>query len=230
MIDVSFNKARNLTKIINMEIISFIDHQLPMKLQARIPKLFMEAHALANQLISDTPLLQIPSFQPGDIRAAAVDFIVSNHIEAIGYAGITCEFKAFWRPTGKYLQIQTPDANVSISHINFAQNVPRFAEFRKQAKSLNHPFLFDDMEQERAESIERRHLIIAYGDQNLEFLHIGAMHPHAASWIGSPVDLLNRPFLIVDNVDDDLEGKDVSISMELKKEHFIEHISRNVAS
>lgn len=213
-----------------MDIQPFIKQQLPPALLARMPKLFQDGHQLANDLRKENPILGIPSFQFGDLRGAAIDFVISKHLFDRAYPGITAGFKSFFRPTGKFLKIETPGSNITISHVDAHGDVPRHAMFRKLAKERNQAYLFEDLEEERLALTEKPHLQIVYGNKNLEFLHIGAMHPRRRKWLEAPLDLLSGFTVVVDE-DSDVEGQNAVISMELKKqqqEEFIVHLNQDV--
>jgi hypothetical protein len=214
----------------------FIEQQLPPRLLARLPKLFFDGQRLADQVVRENPCLALPSVQLGDIRSAGIEFVIQEHLRAKNYAGVVCGYCPFFRPTGKYFQIQTTDARITINHLSFVADFPRRAEFRSLARQGNHPDLFAEYEAQRkkqeADELAlslKRHLLITYGNRNLEFLQIGAMHPHLQTWLANPMNLLNRPHLVVDHDDDDTEAKDASIPMGLK-EQFIQHISENASN
>ena len=212
---------------------AFIEQEIPRPILSRLPQLFMKGHHLANSVIRDTPCLNIPSVQAGDIRAAAIDFTVCSDLQAENYPGITAGFSSFHRPTGKYFEIQTQQSRITISHIAHLEAFPRHAEFRKNAREGNSPYLFASMEIERkreeAEELDRslrKHILVTYGDQNLEFLQIGMLLSGAyQAWAEPPINLLDGLHLVVDNKDD-TEAKDSSIPMGLKQK-FIEHLSQN---
>jgi hypothetical protein len=208
----------------------FIERQLTIPFLARIPGLFHKGHQLCREVIKDNPCLAVPSLQVGDIRNAAIDFTLSTHLREGAYSGISSSFKPFFRPTGNYFQIETSRAVLTISHVARPADLPRHAEFRKNACDANSPYLFKDMEEERqrqqkvAEAVQKKaHLLIVYGDQSMEFLLIGAMRRNESGWLQAPMDLLNRPSLMLD---DDLEGKGASIPMGVK-EQFAQHLAEN---
>lgn len=211
-----------------MDIPKFIESEIPGHFLGYLPKLFADGHALAATVIAENPILQVPSLQTGDIRGAAIDWLVSKHIAEACYPGIIFEFRWFHKPTGKYLRIQTPNANVTINHLAHPSLVPRRAEFRRQARQWNQPELFAHYEEERRSFTDKAHLSLIYGDQKLEFMFLGAMHAKRAVWLDSPIDLLARPH--VASVPDDYEGVNPEIPLKLKpaaetKEEFIKHIS-----
>jgi len=208
----------------------FIERQLTVPLLARLPNLFHGAHKLCREVLRDNPCLAVPSLQIGDIRNAAIDFTLNTHIKAGKYDGISVSFRDFFKPTGKYLHIETPSAILTVSHVARPGDLPRHAEFRKNACEANSPYLFKEMEEERkreekaAAIIEKKaHLLIIYGDQSMEFMFVGAMRRNETGWLQAPMDLLNRPRLIAD---DDVEGKGASITMDVK-EQFAQHLSEN---
>lgn len=215
----------------------FIEHQLTTHLLARLPTLFHSGHKLFREVLRENPCLSVPSLQAGDIRNAAIDFTVSTHLRAGKYDNISVSFRPVFntqrldaKPTGNYLQIETPRAVLTISHVARPADLPRHAEFRKNACEANSPYLFKDMEEERqrkqrenAATEKKAHLLIVHGDQNMEFMFIGAMRRNESGWLQPPLDLLNRPRLMVD---DDMEGKGASIPMGVK-EQFAQHLSEN---
>ena len=208
----------------------FIERQLTIPFLARLPGLFHTAHKLCGEVIRDNPCLGVPSLQIGDIRNAAIDFTLSTHLKAGKYDGIMVSFRPFFKPTGNYLHIETPRAILTVSHVARSCDLPRHAEFRKNACDANSPYLFKEMEEERqrqqkeAELIEKKaHLLIIYGDQSMEFMFVGAMRRNETGWLQPPMDLLNRPRLMAE---DDVEGKSASISMDVK-EQFAQHLSDN---
>ena len=94
-------------------------------------------------------------------------------------------------------------------------------------------YLFPCMEAERkrieAEELDmslKKHVLITYGDQNLEFLQIGMQLPgERQTWIEPPIDLLSGLHLVVDG-EDDVEARDPKIQMEMK-EQIIQHLCEN---
>jgi hypothetical protein len=208
----------------------FIERQLSVALLARIPGLFHRAHKLCREVVKDNPCLCVPSLQVGDIRNAAIDFTLNTHLKDGAYQDISAAFKPYAKPTGNYLQIETPRAVLTVSHVARPSDLPRHAEFRKNACDANAPYLFKDMEEERqrqekvAVAINKKaHLLMIYGDQSMEFLFVGAMRRNESEWLQAPMDLLNRPRLMLD---DDIEGKGTSIPMDVK-EQFAQHLSEN---
>jgi hypothetical protein len=139
-------------------------------------------------------------------------------------------------PTGKYLQVQTPGAVLTISHVAHELALPRYAVFREKGCKDHGPELFEEYEREWQKQIverqaleaaqKKKHLVLIYGDQNLEFIRIGAMDPTATHWLEMPMNLLTGPIVIVDHSDDDTEGKDISIPMDVKAQ-FLQHLSEN---
>src|SRR6266699_2011863 len=127
----------------------FIERQLTIPFLARLPNLFHSAHRLCMEVIRDNPCLAVPSLQVGDLRNAAVDFTLEAHLKDGRYDAITVTYKPFFKPTGNYLHSETPRAVLTVSHVARPGDLPRHAEFRKNACEANSPYLFKDMEEER---------------------------------------------------------------------------------
>lgn len=176
--------------------------------------------------------MKIPSVQPGDIRLAAIDFTLCAHFQSKNYPGIVAGYTSFAKPTGSYFNIQTEQSRITISHVPYRESFPPHAEFRKSAREENKPYLFASMEAERkrleaeeSDMLLKKHVLITYGDQNLEFLHIGMQLPGSRqAWMEPPVDLLKGLHLV--DGEDDAEAKEPKIPMGMK-EQFIQHLSEN---
>ena len=221
-----------------MSVQAFVRNQIPVALLARLPNLLSRGHELAREIIRDNPILQVPSFQRGDIRGAAIDFTISEFLYSRGaqFPEVSSAFAPYNKPTGKYLQLQTPEAILTISHVAHETAIPRPAVFRDKGCEYHDVELFEEYERERlkkeaerlalAAAQKKKHLVLIYGDQNMEFVRIGAMDASAKQWLEMPMDLLAGPIVVVDHEDDDAEAKDISISMEVKAQ-FIQHLTKN---
>ena len=238
MIQKQINSARKNVTNFNMSVEAFIKKQIPVALLARFPLLLRRGHELARQIIQDNPILRVPSLQRGDIRGAAIDFTVSEFLYSRGreFSQVSYDFPHFAKPTGKYLQVEMPEAVLTISHVVHQFALPRKAAFREHGCKNHQPELFADFELERQrqnaelralEAVQqKKHLILIYGDQNIEFVRLGAMDATAKQWLETPMDLLASPMVVVDHSDDDAEAKDISIPMEVKAQ-FIKHLSED---
>ena len=221
-----------------MSVQTFVRDQVPVAILSRLPNLLLRGHELAREIIRDNPILQVPSFQRGDIRGAAIDFTISEFLysRSTQFPQVSFKFAPFNKPTGKYLQIQTPEAVLTISHVAHETAIPRPAVFRDKGCEYHDVELFEEYERERLKkeaewlalvaAEKKKHLVLIYGDQNREFVRIGAMDASAKQWLEMPMDLLAGPVVVVDHDDDDTEAKDISISMEVKAQ-FIQHLSEN---
>src|SRR6266446_6451137 len=102
----------------------FIERQLTVPFLARIPRLLHKAHKLGREVVKENPCLGVPSLQTGDIRNAAIDFTLSTHLKDSAYPSISVSFQPYFKPTGKYLQIETPSALLTVSHVARPSDLP----------------------------------------------------------------------------------------------------------
>jgi len=164
-----------------METVSaelFVLDQFPRRYWPLIPSMMKTAYAAADDLIKDTPILQVESarWNRGRLISWAVDFGMERLIKS-GALPFDYRWQSFAKPTGRYLELQLTHSVLSISQVADPTKQPRNVIFRQNGRLNNMPY-FDLPEfADESRIIGLPHLLIAHGYQILDFVHLGVPHP-----------------------------------------------------
>jgi len=157
----------------------FLD-QIPMRIWRLIPPKLKLGYAMAEALIRDNPMLQIPTASRGRIISWAVDFAIKGLIDSQEWP-VDYRWGFFGKPTGQYLEIVLPHSTLSISQVKFWQEQPRNVSFRANARLGNQQFHLPGFERDEPDVEDakgRVSFLLVHGHKELEFAHFGI--PHAS--------------------------------------------------
>lgn len=165
----------------------FLKDQLPLRVWPVIPRTLRTAYAAIDDLVKDTPILQIESAtdNKGRFISYAVDFGVRRAIES---GALPCEYRwcNFTKPTGRYLELRFSHSTASISQVADSERQPRNVAFRENAR-LKNQGVFDLPEFEDEKRIVGvPHFFLIHGHQSLNFAHWGlpsATSPSRYTWL-----------------------------------------------
>lgn len=178
----------------------FIKDQLPVKYWHVIPTILKTAYKAADQLIKDSPILQVESAEDnkGRFISYAVDFFL---VQAIENGSLACDFRwvPFAKPTGRYLELKLKHSTMSISQVPFYDKQPRNVVFREH-KRFGSMETFDFLEfQEELEISGLPHFLLVHGYQSLDFSHIGMPSSFSKTkYVWQSQNLMNLPYEIVE--------------------------------
>lgn len=172
---------------------ALVRDQLPPSNWPTIPTLLRTAYRAADELIRDTPILQVASAE--DNRGRIIQWSVDLKFEmAIKNGSFPCDYswEHFDKPTGRFLQLRFPHSTASVSQVACAERQPRSVVFRENARLRSQPVFegFDD----GVEICGLPHFLIIHGYKNLNFAHIAM--PSASSSVGYEFrtsNLMNLP-------------------------------------
>ena len=171
----------------------FLLDQIPLSVQRLFPPRLKIAYAAADQLIADTPMLQVPTARDnrGRIISWAVDFSMKGLIES-GEWAVDYRWQLFANPTGHYLEVRLPHATLSISQVSFWQDQPRSVLFRENARLGNAQMhLFDGEDEDADAASGAPSFLLVHGYKELQFAHIGIPHKfHERGYIYQTPNLL----------------------------------------
>ncbi len=177
----------------------FIKDQVPQSQWPVIPTVLTSAYTAVDELVKDSPILQVESAQDnkGRVISYAVDWSLLRAIET---GALDCDFR--WRdfasPTGRFLELRFSHSTASVSQVANPARQPRNVVFRENARLNNQP-AFDLPEFEEEKIIAGLpHFLLIHGHQTLNFAHF-AVPSHVSktrySW-RSP-NLMNIPHEIL---------------------------------
>lgn len=198
----------------------FIKDQFPRKKWPVVPTVLKTAYKAAEDLVRDTPFLQVESAagNKGRLISSAVDF---GLVRAIESGSLDCDFRwsSFARPTGQYLELRFSHSTASVSQVAIAAHQPRNVVFRENARIRNQRvFPFPEFEDEQVVT-GLPHFLIVHGHQTLDFAHIAVPSSESRSkyaWRSS--NLMKLPHEIVTG-DPPTEDTDYDLDeLELLKE------------
>jgi hypothetical protein len=157
----------------------FLLDQIPFSIQRLIPPKLKLAYQAVDQLVKDTPMLQIPSADDnrGRLVSWAVDFAIKGLIES-GEWPVDYRWELFAKPTGRYLEVKLPHATLSISQVRFWQEQPRDVVFRENARLGNQQMDFWKDEDGDAAVSGTPSFLLVHGHQDLQFAHVGVPNKH----------------------------------------------------
>jgi hypothetical protein len=173
----------------------FFQDQFPVANWPIIPTILETAYSAADDLIKDSPILQIESAEDnrGRIVSWAVDLGLRRAIEL---GSIKCDYRwrYFAQPTGRYLELRFSHSVASVSQISVPNKQPRNVVFRENARLRSqYVFDFDDFrEEQRITGLP--HFLLVHGYQELNFAHFGL--PSSTSktkWAWRSRNLMNMP-------------------------------------
>jgi hypothetical protein len=161
---------------------SFLHDQIPLSVQRLLPPRLKLAYEAADQLITSSPMLQVPTARDnrGRMISWAVDHSIKGLIES-GEWAVDYRWQLFNNPTGHYLEVRLPHATLSISQVCFYQEQPRNVLFRQNARFGNSQMDFfkqaedDDAEKDGGGPPS---FLLVHGYKELQFAHIGIPHKH----------------------------------------------------
>ena len=192
----------------------FIEAEVPILVRALFPQALSAAYQAVEDLVNENPILQVPSFQKGDLIAAATDFALYNLVNSKRWPDVTASWEWFSRPTGRYLEIRTKNARTSVSQLTFIDQPPRHAIFRKNARFYNQRFLFEEM---TPPSTDIPHLVIGHGYQDLAFIVVGMPHPDKPDvWLDRSKNVFDELY-VIENGLAPVEAADAEAVLSLKE-------------
>ena len=142
---------------------------------SRVPTLLKSAYNAVDDLVKDTPILQVKSAidNKGRLISWAVDFALERAVHT-GALSCDCRWMSFAEPTGRYLELVYPHSKVSISQVPSARRQPRNVVFRENARLNNGQgsLELDDTVIEDEEPVSGLpHILLLHGYQDLNFAH-----------------------------------------------------------
>lgn len=173
----------------------FLKDQLPPNVWPMFPTILRTAYAASDDLVKNSPELQIESAadNKGRLIAWCVDFALQRAIEL---GSIPCDFrwKPFAQPTGRYLELRFSHSTASVSQVADPKFQPRKVVFRENARLRNQGVLdFQEFRDEQKIS-GLPHFLLLHGYKNLNFAHFGLPSAESLkewSWLSS--NLMNIP-------------------------------------
>lgn len=195
----------------------FLNDQISPAQRSLIPTTLRQAYAAAEKLATETPILDVPSAQDqrGRIRSWAADLAFEKLIKT-GVWPFDYTWAWFGKPTGRYLQIRTEAATLSISLVDDPSKPPRHVKFRRNNAFANMPALFPEMNDDL--KIEGRPgFVLAHGHKTPEFAHLGMAHPERREWLYRTMNLMKTPHAIEDDLPP-VEAEDEEAILSLKQE------------
>lgn len=173
----------------------FIKDQLPLSQWPVIPTVMKSAYTAVNELVKDTPWLQVQSAKDnkGRLIAYAVD---AGLCRAIENGALKCDYrwKDFALPTGRFLELRFSHSTASVSQVADATRQPRSVVFRENARLNNqYAFNFPDFEEEnRIGGLP--HFLLIHGHQTLDFAHLAVpSHVSKTRYSWRSTNLMNLP-------------------------------------
>src|ERR1700730_16151203 len=180
----------------------FLSDQFPITHRLTIPSTLKAAYSAASILISQEPILQVPSAEDnrGRIISWAVDLAIERLIKT-GQWPFDCQWKEFGQPTGRYLEVRLSHSVLSVSQVSNPYKQPRNVVFRENGRLNNEPFFdFDEFREER-EVQGLPHFLLIHGHQELTFSHLAVPHAlHRRDYIYITPNLLKMPHEIPTDV------------------------------
>ena len=173
----------------------FLKDQLPFRSWPIFPTILRTAYAAADDLVKDSPALQIESASDnkGRLVAWCVDFALKRAIEL---GSISCDFrwKSFAQPTGRYLEMRFSHSTAPVSQVATASSQPRNVIFRENARLRTQgAFDFPELQEEQRVS-GLPHFLLVHGHQALNFVHFGLPSSHSTrTWAWLSANLMNLP-------------------------------------
>lgn len=151
----------------------FIKDQLPAVQWQVIPTVLRSAYAAVDDLVKDSPLLQVESAQDnkGRLISYAVDFGLCRAIET---GSLKCDYRwcDFALPTGRFLELRFSHSTASVSQVADPKRQPRNVVFRENARLNNqHAFELPEFEEEK-KIVGLPHFLLIHGHQTLNFAHL----------------------------------------------------------
>ncbi|MGB8277805.1 MAG: hypothetical protein WCF20_07730 [Methylovirgula sp.] len=152
----------------------FLKDQLPVRFWPVIPRTLRTAYAAIDDLVKDTPILQIESAvdNKGRLVSFGVDFALRRAIES---GALPCDYRwrDFAKPTGRYLELRFSHSTASISQVADPERQPRNVVFRENGR-LNTQGVFDLAEfDDEKRIVGAPHFLLVHGHQSLNFAHWG---------------------------------------------------------
>lgn len=194
---------------------AFIFDQIPLVQRTMIPATLKTAYAAAAAHIADTPMLNVPSVQPGRIVQWAVDFGFAKLLES-GQWSANHRWSYFEQPTGRYLEIIFPYSVLTISQVSDPKKQPRDVVFRENKRLDNSGWLFHEMRDTDTAGVP--HILLVHGHQTLNFAHLGIPNPdHAKGYIWRSPNLMLMPHEVT-APEPPPEDTDIEAVMTLKEE------------
>jgi hypothetical protein len=109
-------------------------------------------------------------------------------------------FEATWepyaRPTGKHLVVRTARGKLTINQVEDWRKKPREAEFRSNYGISNMPYLFSQMNDEIKANLDRKHLLLLHGYQELNFCYLTVPHAQQNVHLARSTNLMIIPHVV----------------------------------
>lgn len=155
----------------------FLLDQFPMTHRTAIPTALKSAYSAASLLISQEPILQVPSAMDnrGRISSWAVDLAIEKLMKT-GKWPFDCDWNDFAQPTGRYLEVRLSHSVLSVSQVSNPRKQPRNVVFRENGRLNNEPFFDLDEFKEEREIQGLPHFLLVHGHQELNFVHLAVPH------------------------------------------------------
>lgn len=173
----------------------FLLDQFPVKHRPSIPTTLKTAYSAAGLLISQEPILQVPSAEDnrGRIISWAVDLAIERLIKT-GQWPFDCQWKEFAQPTGHYLEVRLSHSVLSVSQVSNSRKQPRNVVYRENGRLNNEPFFDFDEFRKELEVQGLPHFLLVHGHQELTFSHLAVPHAlHRRDYIYRTPNLMNMP-------------------------------------
>jgi hypothetical protein len=173
----------------------FINQEVTETDRAFFPNAFKAAYAAVTDLVSQTPFLKCPpaSLARGHLKAWAIDFAISQLIEAGKWKVEGYDWAWYNRKTGKYLRVFTKEAVITVNQIADKCKQPRSAEFRANGAYDPQETLFLLPNEKNFASIKRPLLLLIHGYHDLSFIHLAMPNPEKIpAWFGMSKNILTE--------------------------------------
>jgi len=172
---------------------AFLLEQIPLVKRALIPTTLKTAYAAAKAHIADTPMLSVPSVQPGRIVQWAVDFGFEKLLQS-GQWDADHRWRYYEKPTGRYLEVVFSHSALTISQVADPNKQPRDVRFRANKRLDNTGWLAGFHDPSETETAGLPHVLLVHGHQQLNFAHLGIPNPdHRKGYVWRSPNLMLMP-------------------------------------
>jgi hypothetical protein len=185
-----------VTKPVDDPALDFLDEEFPASYRHLLPSALRRAYATATRVMEAEPSLRTPGgrVQRGDLIAHASEYEVMRLVEG-GFLPFDGTWEPYARPTGQHLVVWTRRARLTISQLEDPDRRPRGADFRDNYATSNQPFLFQHMNDEAKDHLERKHILLIHGYQELTFSYLTIPHSQYNRHIAKSPNLMTVPHI-----------------------------------
>lgn len=197
----------------------FIHSQLSNQQISLIPTTLKQAYDVAKAIADEEPIFQIPSaqFNRGRIIQWSVEFYFERLVRSKHWP-FKCNWATFGNNNGRYLEIHTGDAILTICQTALHDKQPRDAKFRSNLRLSGQGDLFYNYDFLDEKEIRPAHILLLHGHQSLNFSYLAIPKPaHHAGFLYKSSNLMLMPHGVTESVSP-VVNTDMDIVLELKDE------------